>query len=143
MKGEGIVNVVMLLLCGFMLYAIEQLPEPTATQELGPAFYPRLIVYAIIFFNVLQLIALVFTKVKNKGEKIEFRFGRFLIMVGIMTAYVFSLSHIDYKIGTFLFILSLMVLLGVKSYKLLVSVSVLAVGAIFLLFEVLLNVHIS
>jgi putative tricarboxylic transport membrane protein len=142
-KGEGIVNVVMLLLCGFMLYTIEQLPEPAATQELGPAFYPKLIVYAIIFFNVLQLITLVFTKAKNKDEKVEFRFGRFLLMVVIMTAYVFSLSHIDYKIGTFLFILALMVLLGVKSYKLLLSVSVLAVGAIFLLFEVLLNVHIS
>lgn len=143
MKGEGIVNVVMLIFCGFMLYAVERLPVPAATDELGPAFYPRLIVYAIIVFNVLQLIVLVFTKAKNKGGNIEFHFGRFLIMVVIMTAYVFSLSHIDYKIGTFLLILSLMLLLGVKSYKLLLSVSVLAVGAIYLFFELLLNVHIS
>ncbi|WP_394138255.1 tripartite tricarboxylate transporter TctB family protein [Cytobacillus oceanisediminis] len=142
MKKEGLVNVIMLILSFFMLYMVEQLPEPNATQELGPGFYPKLILYMIISFNVLQLVMLFFSKAKASGETSDFQFGRFIIMIAIMTGYVLSLSYIDYKIGTFLLIFSLMVLLGVKSYKLLLSVSAISVGTIYLLFEVLLNVHI-
>ncbi|MBG9657910.1 tripartite tricarboxylate transporter TctB family protein [Cytobacillus firmus] len=142
MKKEGFVNVIMLLLSFFMLYMVEKLPEPNATQELGPGFYPKLIIYMIIVFNVLQLVMLFLTKVKASDEASEFQFSRFFIMIAIMTGYVLSLSYIDYKIGTFLLIFSLMLLLGVKSYKLLLSVSVISVGTIYLLFEVLLNVHI-
>ncbi|WP_370221699.1 tripartite tricarboxylate transporter TctB family protein [Cytobacillus sp.] len=142
MKKEGFVNVIMLILCFFMLYMVGQLPEAKATEELGPGFYPKLILYMIIVFNVLQLVMMFFSKAQASDEESGFEAGRFFIMIAIMTGYVMSLSYIDYKIGTFLLILSLMLLLGVKSYKLLISVSVISVGTIYLLFEVLLNVHI-
>ena len=142
MKKEGLVNIIILILSFFMLYMVNQLPEPNATQELGPAFYPKLILYTIIFFNVLQLLLLFFSKSKPSSESSDFQLGRFIAMIAIMTFYVLSLYYIDYKIGTFLLIFSLMLLLGVKSYKLLFSVSAVSVGTIFLLFEILLNVHI-
>lgn len=142
MKKEGFVNVILLIFSFFMLYMVNQLPATNATQELGPGFFPKLILYAIIAFNILQLLILFFSKKQDDSSESEFRFGRFLIMTGIMAAYVFSLYFIDYKIGTFLLIFSLMVLLGVKSYKMLFSVTVLSVSAIYLLFEIVLNVHI-
>lgn len=142
MKKEGLVNVIMLIISIFMLYMVNQLPEPNATQELGPGFYPKLILYTIIFFNVLQLLLLFFSKSKASSDNSDFQLGRFIAMIAIMSFYVLSLYYIDYKIGTFLLIFSLMLLLGVKSYKLLFSVSAVSVGTIFLLFEILLNVHI-
>ncbi|WP_102264448.1 tripartite tricarboxylate transporter TctB family protein [Mesobacillus jeotgali] len=142
MKTEGIVNIIFLIVSFFMLYMVNQLPEPNATQELGPGFYPKLILYTIIFFNVLQLLLLFFSKSKASSDNSDFQLGRFIAMIAIMIFYVLSLYYIDYKIGTFLLIFSLMLLLGVKSYKLLFSVSAVSVGTIFLLFEILLNVHI-
>lgn len=142
MRKEVLVNITMLILSFFMLYMVKQLPTPNSIQGLGPGFYPTIILYTIIFFNALQLLILFFSKSKTSSGSSDFQAGRFLVMIAIMTGYVLSLSYIDYKIGTFLLIFSLMILLGVKSYKLLLSVSVISVATIFLLFEVLLNVHI-
>ncbi|MEH7442652.1 tripartite tricarboxylate transporter TctB family protein [Bacillus sp. JJ1122] len=143
MRKEVLVNITMLILSFFMLYMVKQLPTPNSIQGLGPGFYPTIILYTIIFFNALQLLILFFSKTKKTSSgSSDFQAGRFLVMIAIMTGYVLSLSYIDYKIGTFLLIFSLMILLGVKSYKLLLSVSVISVATIFLLFEVLLNVHI-
>jgi hypothetical protein len=123
-----------------MLYMIEQLPTPPNTVELGPGFLPKLVIYVIIFFNAIQTLINIVTKSKNQVEDSGFSARNLVLLLLIMVIYVFSLSWIDYKIGTFLLILSIMFLLGVKRYKLLLMVPAISTLSIFLLFELILNV---
>lgn len=143
LKKEVYVNVIILGLCFFMLYMINQLPQPKSTVELGPGFFPKLIIYLIIFLSALQIIVLFFTKKEAPDESQEVSNWKVIAMIVSMVAYVASLSFFDYKIGTFLFIPAVMVLLGVKKYKVLFLVSSISTASIFLLFEVLLNVPLN
>jgi len=140
MKKELILNAVIFAFCFFMLYMVGQLPERPNTVELGPGFLPKLVIYFILFFNALQTIVNILAMRKHAEEESEFNGRNLVILLVIMVGYVFSLEFIDYKIGTFILILSIMFLLGVKRYKTLIMVSGISTLTIFLLFEIILNV---
>ncbi len=126
-----------------MLFAVNQLPAPGNTVELGPGFYPKVVLYILLFFNILQIIMLLFAKKQNSNIEqtdSDFSLRKVLGLILIMLLYVVSLYWIDYKIGTFIFILLMMVILGVKSYKTLFSVSAISIVSIYLLFDLLLKV---
>ncbi|MDX5475012.1 MAG: tripartite tricarboxylate transporter TctB family protein [Bacillaceae bacterium] len=144
MKKGIIVNIVLLGLSFFMLTVINKLPEPRSTVELGPAFFPRLLIYLIIILNIVQIFIALLSKQKEVVEETEsVNIWKVVLMIASMIAYVTSLHVIDYRIGTFLFILAVMALLGVKKYRPLFLVPAIATGSIYVLFEVLLNVPLS
>ncbi|WP_209124155.1 tripartite tricarboxylate transporter TctB family protein [Alkalihalobacillus sp. BA299] len=143
MKKEIYVNITIICISLFMLYVINQIPHRPNTAGLGPDFFPKLIIYLIIFFNALQMIILLLAKSVNPDDEEKVNFFKVFALIGSMIAYVASLSFFDYRIGTFLFIIVVMVLLGVKNYRVLFLVSSISTASIFLLFEVLLKVPLS
>nr|WP_272899182.1 tripartite tricarboxylate transporter TctB family protein [Caldalkalibacillus salinus] len=133
------VQAIIIAFSGLMLYFVKELPEPTGAVELGPAFFPKLILYFIILLCILQILTITLSNHKQMSAG-DSNMGSVMLLIANMIGYVFGLEIIGYQLSTLIFISLLLALLGVRNYKILISVPLVSVLIIFVVFDWMLNV---
>lgn len=141
-KQMGI-NIILLAFAFFMLYTAFQMPTASTTTMNGPAFYPKLILYVLIGLNLIDMLQKVINY-KRENSDAEFTprimVKKFILLVVLLGAYIFSLNWIDYRIGTFIMVFAIMFIIEPKRYKRGLIVSAGFVLAIYVIFDYLLRI---
>lgn len=137
-----IFNGSILLFCLIGFYFVNQLPEVSANMDVGPAFFPKLIIWVIFVMNILFVLNQLFImkNAEEDEEEIKQSITRFFMIIILLIAYIFSWNIIDYKIATFLLLIAIMFMLSIREWKKLVIISAGFVLITYILFEVLLRV---
>ncbi|WP_373893553.1 tripartite tricarboxylate transporter TctB family protein [Virgibacillus natechei] len=136
-------NVVLIVFSVFMLVQAFQLPSGFSGGELGPEFFPVVILCILILLNIIDMITKYVNRITENKEQKELPkiiFKNYFLLVFLMVLYVASLGWIDYRISTFIFVFSIMLIIDLKDYKRALIVSVGFVLFLFLVFDLLLRV---
>ena len=140
------INIALLAFSIFMLVAAFQLDSGSSIAQIGPAYYPKLILYVLIGLNLIDIV-LKFIQHRQETEESEeesettqFMWKRFLILIPLLVLYVFSLDWLDYRISTFVFVLIIMLMIDMKNYKRAIVASLGFVIAIYVVFDYLLRI---
>lgn len=157
-RSDCIIGLLLLALAAFYYYSTRDLPPPTPTENLGAAFFPRLLA---IFLALLALLLVVGGLVPRggaapqgkrpalaggeglgedapTGEEISHTF--LLGTMGLSTLYVILLPLAGYLILTPLFLLAVIRFLGKRSWIQNVATALLLTAALYLLFARVLGV---
>lgn len=136
-------NIVLIAFSIFMLFQANQLPTGFNDSEVGSAFFPIVILSILIVLNIIDIITKYVNKEDENKEHKELpkiNLKKLLLLVIIMFLYVGILGWIDYRIITFIFVLSVMLIINLKDYKMALIVSVGFVLLLYLIFDLLLRV---
>lgn len=137
------INLVFLALSIFMLFASYQLPGSQSTVELGPGFYPRMIIFILIILNIIDIAIKIINdkkEQKEQGNLPAIAYGKLLIMIIVMSSYILSLKFVDYRIATFLLVYIIMLIIDKNKYKQALFVAIGFVLTIYVIFDYLLRI---
>lgn len=126
-----------------MLVQSFQLPSGFSAGQLGPEFFPIIILIVLIVLNIVDMINKYLNRVAEDEEKKDLQkinYKKFLLLAFLMFTYVASLGWIDYRINTFILIFSIMLIIDLKDYKRALFVSAGFIIFLFLVFDLLLGV---
>jgi putative tricarboxylic transport membrane protein len=97
---------VVFIALGISLFFVSQTWTTTSTGGyIGPKELPRFLAVALVIVAVINLVAALRSRPSGKTEKrLEYR--KFLIILGLLLAYVLLLEPLGYVICTFLFLMA-------------------------------------
>lgn len=143
------INIAFLAFCIFMLVASFQLESGSRIAQIGPGYYPKLVLYVLIGLNLIDIV-LKFVQQRQEtaeseeseeqSETTQFMWKRFLVLIPLLVLYVLSLDWFDYRISTFVFVLLIMLMIDLKNYKRAIIASLGFVMAIYVVFDYLLQI---
>ncbi|MDI6725878.1 MAG: tripartite tricarboxylate transporter TctB family protein [Smithellaceae bacterium] len=105
--------------------------------RLGPAFWPRMLLVGIMIICVSLLVEYLIKRgrmTETMKPRLDLRQLRFLIAVGLITAYLLLLPLVGFIIITPLFMIAFMYLLGEPSKAWILGVSLVLTAIIVVLF---------
>jgi len=137
LNGKIVMNMIILILAVFVLYMSSLLPSQSGLMELGPSFYPRIVACALILLTIIQAILDLVVN-RTKENTVTIKWGRVLGLSLIMITYIYVLPWIGYKIGSFVLMTSIMMLLGVRGHRLIV-IPIIVIGVVYLVFQYFLK----
>lgn len=127
------------MIAGFFYSLTFQFPE-TATQDVGPAFMPRVYCGLIVLLGGLLIIQ--GFRDQSKKEGTERTIGYALATMGFVLLYLILIPYLGFYLSTALFVFALLVFSKVRNKMALISVSLGTPLFIFVVFEKLLKVAI-
>lgn len=134
-KKNQLISIVVI----YMIIAIFFLQSFSLKQDAG--FFPRILSVIIGILNTLELIKVLKNEeVISKKKKEEIEPKKLYWILGLSTLYVVGLKPLGFIISSLLYLMFTMHILDVKSKKVIVIISVLAVLTIYVSFGVLLKV---
>ena len=95
--------VFMALGISLFLYA-QTLTTSSTGGSIGPKELPLFLSVVLVIFSAVNLVAALRAKAAARKDGLEYR--QFLIILGLLLAYVFLLEPLGYVISTFLFLLA-------------------------------------
>jgi len=138
-KGEDIVALVIIAIGTVYLVAAISMPSMSIGDPLGQRAFP------IILGAIMMLLGLsIFFKPELESKPVLSRKKLFytLIITGLLGCYGWSLDLVGYPLGTFLFLVITVRLLGEKSWFLNVPLSAGLSTALYLLFTRILDISL-
>lgn len=98
-------SIVFIALGVALFFYSRTLTSSSTGSSIGPQELPLFLAVALIITAVINLVAAVRAKSsKEKGEGLEY--GKFLVILGLLLAYVLLLEPLGYVISTFLFLMA-------------------------------------
>lgn len=149
------INLALLAFSIFMLVAALQLDSGSSIAQIGPGYYPKLVLYALIGLNLIDIVLKLIQhkqetaetaetaeseESEEQSETTQFMWKKFLVLVPLLVLYVLSLDWFDYSISTFVFVLIIMLMIDLKNYKRAIIASLGFVIAIYVVFDYLLRI---
>lgn len=111
--------------------------------KLSPYLFPILTGVLLLILSVCLIAQGVKEDGKNADkERVCFNRKNFLATVGMAAAYCLAVKYITFVGATFLLLLGMLLVLGERRKSVLILVPLLATGAIYVLFGVLLRVNL-
>ena len=145
MTKKNIDYIVPLLLLGYAIlyyFQVYSLPNPEINLLLiRPVFY--MLVVATVIYILLQIFGESNQKNEEDSAQTEpIKWNRTIAFSILTVAYVFILDYVGFVILTLVYMVALMLVLGVRTYKSLVLVPLVLTTLIYLVCEVWLNVRL-
>jgi membrane protease YdiL (CAAX protease family) len=141
-KWNYAISAIVTVLGSIIIYLAAGLPLSTGTGDPGAGFWPSMLGVLLI---ILAIILTITTLVKRKDlEKIPVILNqvanrRVYIMMGVIVAFLFVMKFLGFYIAAFVFIPTTMLVMGERSKKKMLLVSVLTLAAIYIVFELVLK----
>lgn len=144
MKRDEIIEGVILLLCGGVTVALSlQMPIGTFRMA-GSGLFPLCLGIALMLLALLYLATLLFQDEKRQSPKAAVASpgatGRMLLFLGASALATLCLNILGYPVTSFLFMMSLLAILGVRQPVLLVALPLLTAAGSYLVFVQFLRI---
>jgi putative tricarboxylic transport membrane protein len=137
-KGEIATGVFFILVAVWFLYEASKFPTNENSVDMGPAAFPQVLAGLVILFSVLLIIT---SLIKRSNVRINAkRFKNILYSIAFLIIYGIAVPYIGFYIATILFIPIMLTLAGERSWKSIVSVTIVFELFAFTVFETILNV---
>lgn len=139
--GNAIVSIFVIVLGGLVILQSRNYPIEVSSAP-GPGIYPTLLGWALVILGSMLLIQTVISRKKEvkrvdfKGKKPVFIYK----LIGVAILYCIVLPFAGFTVTSFLFLVAVSFLLGLKKYKLLVLIPALAITFIVFIFGTLFRV---
>ena len=149
MMGEFLITVFFLLGSIFLFVASTKFIVLGPRTQVGPAFWPQILLGGIIILTIIWLVKFILTKYKStKGnilainpEKIEPRgFIRLSLVITLCLAYVFVMEWGGFLLSTPIFQVLILLALGIRKLTTLIVTPVLLTGVLFGIFIKILHI---
>lgn len=153
MKNDLFTSAGIILFCGILLGQVYTLPKPRF-ESLGPAFFPKIVLYSIIVLSVVNIAQLLFAHWRQRVAKKlpePSPSGSFMLLWGlplltVVYFFVYTLlmewTDIPYVVLTFVYIVIgswTLASFRRNALPVIVLVSACVTGFIYLLFDVFLH----
>jgi len=142
MLGELIMSSSILVAACYLYYKANQLRVFRAYKEVGPDFWPKIVLICLIALSAALTVSHVLTWRKSREEVSEREEGwqRVLITVLLAVGYVYFLKPLGFIVASPLFILGMMLLI-LRERKKVIPLTILGIMAmIYIIFSKLLFV---
>jgi len=138
--GEKIVNMGLFLLSVFYLtYSLNHYKLGTVRMP-KEGFMPLVLGIGMTIISGFLMIQAFLGKGDAKDVKLSFSWIRFGALIVVSLTYALLLQKLGYLIGTFLFLLSVLKIAGVKGYLKPLIVSVICAVSFYIIFKMALGV---
>jgi len=126
----------------YLYFEAMALREFRAYKEVGPDFWPKIVLIILIALSTALTISNIIKWKKSRGEVSEREEGwkRVLIAIFLAVAYVYFLKPLGFIVSTPLFILGMMLLIMPKRKKVIPFTILGIMGMIYIIFAKLLYV---
>lgn len=139
-RAVAIFSVVMLALSAWVISMSFSLKESIIQYDIGPAAYPRLLCFVLIFLSILLVVLDCIIKKDNQPLKFLTWVNGFHIAVAF--AFLAALQTVGFPICAFVVLAIMMKIMGCpKTWQILVF-SASASGIIYVIFKMLLKVRL-
>ena len=124
----------------YVLYEGSQMPSDHI-MKIGPAYFPDALAIGLILFSAILIIYAMLGRTKGQAEAINFKdkgIQRALISLVAIIAYSLLFIPLGYPITTVFLVGGIMILLGIRDIKLIVTVALSTTLGVWLVFAKLL-----
>ena len=148
MIGELLIILFFLLGSVFLLDETTKFPVLGARTQVGPAFWPRILLIWIILLAIIWLCKFFVSKYKRAPDTPEVTppdaigkqgFLRLTLVIALCLAYVFIMEYGGFLISTFIFQVLILLVLGIRKLTTLIVTPSLLTGALFGIFIKILH----
>lgn len=146
MRSEILSHLVVYIIGIVVLIFTFTLPAPqSGGGDVGSYFFPQVMLITILILNTFSILVTVYKNFKSIGhvEKLSISKESVLrvsLLIILMIAYISFLPIIGYEISTGLLLILMMLIFGVKNYKILVLIPIVIVGILYIVFDTLLSI---
>ena len=98
-------SIVFIVLGVSLFFYAQTLTESSTGGSIGPKELPLFLSVVLVLFSLINLVNAIRAKSRAKKEE-GLEYKKFLILLGLLLAYVFLLEPLGYVISTFLFLLA-------------------------------------
>lgn len=142
MIGEILMSLFILAASCYLYFEAMALGEFRAYKEVGPDFWPKIVLIILIALSAALTISNIIKWKKSRGEMSEREQGwkRVLVAILLAVAYVYFLKPLGFIVSTPLFILGMMLLIMPKRKKVIPFTILGIMGMIYIIFGKLLYV---
>jgi hypothetical protein len=149
MIGEFLITVFFLLGSIFLFVASTKFIVLGPRTQVGPAFWPQILLGGIIILTIIWLVKFILTKYKSSTgntlvispEKIELRgFIRLSLVITLCLAYVFVMEWGGFLLTTVIFQVLILLALGIRKLTTLIVTPTLLTGVLFGIFIKILHI---
>lgn len=142
MIGETIMSLLILVASCYLYYEATTLKVFRAYAEVGPNFWPKIVLIILIALSAALTISNIIKWKKSRGEVSEREQGwkRVLVAILLAVAYIYFLKPLGFIVSTPLFILGMMLLIMPKRKKVIPFTILGIMGMIYIIFAKLLYV---
>ena len=145
MKKYGYVISGVTALTGIFLYFLTGRFEVSELDDLGPAFWPRILCIALIICSVF-LMGETFFRYGKKDEAVSFFATQYQktawSAIGIILAFTVMIKVLGFYLSAFLYLPAMLWLLGERNKKRILILDAAAIAAVYVVFRVLLRVQL-
>ena len=124
----------------YVLYEGSKMPADHI-MKIGPAFFPDALAIGLIIFSAILIIYALLGRTKGQSDAISLKdkgIQRALVSLAAIVAYSLLFIPLGYPIATILLVGGIMVLLGIRDLKLIITVSLSTTLGVWLIFAKLL-----
>ena len=140
LTGEKLVNLFLFLLSVFYLtYSLNHYKLGTVRMP-KEGFMPMIVGIAATLISAFLLIQSLMNKGDAQHVKFNISWKKFFLLVAISLAYALLLNTVGYTLSSFLFLLSVLKIAGVKGWAKPLIISGICAVAFYLIFKVALGV---
>lgn len=140
--GEIIFHIFMII--SAVMYYMESFKINTnrVTDTIGPAGFPRVVVLLMIVLLSISLFKVIKNRKEENNSKVKIAEldPSFLMLIGLILAFVLLINPLGFLLSTLILVSGILVILGQKSPKMIVSISVSTMLVFTFVFGNLLSV---
>lgn len=136
--------VVGLILCAYVWFTTATFPED-AVMKIGPDFFPRILVIAMVIACGLLLFQALTTKIVRKAETLSFKdagIQRALLILALALVYISVMEFLGFIIATVLCMVTMMYILKLRKVTQMLLVSLGTAIAVNLAFTGFLDIQL-
>lgn len=143
-RGIGVI----LLAIGFlMMFKAFTMDYPELSNDPGPALFPKVISFGLIFCGVGLLVMSIFKVQKKDSEKVaDQRNIVMLVLFATLTVYIFIFETVGFIISTILFLTFTICFLSkmnsIRNFLFALFLAVISTGLIYIIFFELLGIRL-
>lgn len=146
MKAEFTSHISVYFIAVVVLIFTFTLPAPQPVgADVGSYFFPQVLLITILVLNTLSVVRVIYNKVAFSKQVDSFKITkkniiRVSLLVGLLGAYIILMPIIGYEITTGLFLILMMLMFGIRDYKILILIPIGVVGILYIVFDTLLSI---
>lgn len=131
--------IILLLLLSLFMYSTLQIPKPINPNVIGPAYVP----FVYLTVGILLAFFIIFFEIKDKYNLSQVTIDlRLFFYIVIAIAYMFAINYIGYYFSTFILIVLLYFLLGIRKWYLFIAIPLGYNLFVYLIFEKIVSLPI-
>ncbi len=138
--GEKTVNLFLFLVSAFYLaYSLSNYKLGTMRMP-KEGFMPMVVGVGAVAISAILLVQSLLDRGDAQNVKFHISWVRFFLLVGVSLAYALLMNTLGYLLSSFLFLLGVLKIAGVRGWLRTLLISVIAAAAFYLIFKVALGV---